>query len=194
MRRGSRGAYRAARASDRRSGAAWTSRCGRAQPARSARRHRRRRCARGGRSRPDAGGRSWGPGGIQRAQSGTVVAARCHQSSNAAAQPRRFPRRLADREHVDELRREQAGRQHRARTRSSLGRATPPHAQYRARRQGAGSCRRPVASRARASAAAPPAAPAPAAAAAAAAVRGMRWRSRIFSSGGITDCRGNQFE
>eukprot|EP01046_Picozoa_sp_COSAG06_P023777 COSAG06_NODE_1905_length_8095_cov_10.218984_1_plen_99_part_10 len=29
-----------------------------------------------------AGGRSWGPGGIQRAQSGTVVAARCHQSSN----------------------------------------------------------------------------------------------------------------
>ena len=51
-------------------------------------------------------------------------------------------------------------RQHRARTRirSSLGRATPPHARYCARRQGAGSRRRAVASRARASAAAPPAA------------------------------------
>ena len=63
-----------------------------------------------------AGGRSWGPGGIQRAQSGTVVAARCHQSSNAAAQPRRFPRRLAGREHVDELRREQAAAAPRAQT------------------------------------------------------------------------------
>ena len=42
------------------------------------------------------------------------------------------------------------------RTRSSLSRATPPHARYRARRQGAGSHRRAVASGARASAAAPP--------------------------------------
>ena len=42
------------------------------------------------------------------------------------------------------------------RTRSSLSRATPPHARYRARRQGAGSHRRAAASGARASAAAPP--------------------------------------
>ena len=42
------------------------------------------------------------------------------------------------------------------RTRSSLSRATPPHARYRARRQGAGSHRRAVATGARASAAAPP--------------------------------------
>ena len=57
------------------------------------------------------------------------------------------------------------------RTRSSLSRATPPHARYRARRQGAGSHRRAVASGARASAAAPPP-PAAAAAAAAAASPG----------------------
>ena len=47
-----------------------------------------------------AGGRSWGPGGIQRAQSGTVVAARCHQSSEAAAQPGSSPHQLAGREHM----------------------------------------------------------------------------------------------
>ena len=54
-----------------------------------------------------AGGRSWGPGGIQQAWSGTVVAARCHQSTNATAQPSRIPRQLASRENVDELRRKQ---------------------------------------------------------------------------------------
>ena len=93
-----------------------------------------------------AGGRSWGPGGIQRAQSGTVVAARCHQSSNAAAQPRRFPRRLAGREHVEELCTERSCAA--PRTRSSLGRVTLLRARYRARQQGARSRHRSAACRA----------------------------------------------
>ena len=76
-------------------------------------------------------------------------------------------------------------RQHRARTRirSSLGRATPPHARYCARRQGAGGRRRAVASRARASAAAPPAA---AAAAAAASARGSAARALAAKNIGRT--------
>ena len=49
-----------------------------------------------------AGGRSWGPGGSWQAQSGAVMAARCHQSFKAAALPGRCTRRLAGREHVDE--------------------------------------------------------------------------------------------
>ena len=54
-----------------------------------------------------AGGRSWGPGGIQQAWSGTVAAARCHQSTNTTAQPSGLPRQLASRDNVDELRRKQ---------------------------------------------------------------------------------------
>ena len=90
-----------------------------------------------------AGGRSWGPGGSWQAQSGAVMAARCHQSFKAAALPGRFTRRLAGREHVEESCAA-------PRTRSSLGRVTLLRARYRARQQGARSRHRSAACQARA--------------------------------------------
>ena len=95
-----------------------------------------------------AGGRSWGPGGSWQAQSGAVMAARCHQSFKAAALPGRFTRRLAGREHVEELCTERSCAA--PRTRSSLGRVTLLRARYRARQQGARSRHRSAACRARA--------------------------------------------
>ena len=93
-----------------------------------------------------AGGRSWGPGGSWQAQSGAVMAARCHQSFKAAALPGRFTRRLAGREHVEELCTERSCAA--PRTRSSLGRVTLLRARYRARQQGARSRHRSAACRA----------------------------------------------
>ena len=109
----------------------------------------RRRCARGGCSRPGAQAvaHAWGPGGSWQAQSGAVMAARCHQSFKAAALPGRFTRRLAGREHVEELCTERSCAA--PRTRSSLGRVTLLRARYRARQQGARSRHRSAACQAR---------------------------------------------
>jgi hypothetical protein len=137
---------------------AQTTPCGRAQWARWARSGRRRRCARVGSStRAQAVAH-----GAPEAFSAHSQAQLWRRDATSRPMPQLSPEDFLAGSPIVSMWMSCAEsslrqRQHRARTRirSSLGRATPPHARYCARRQGAGSRRRAVASRARASAAAP---------------------------------------